>query len=197
MILATRMQDLHARLAKGSHNNSKPPSGDGLAGKTTSLRRWSGKKPGGQIGHRGETLRLVVTLDVVQHRPAGFPPRCPVACNMGRGCVRSQCIWWSSCWCPTARVRKLLADLVGAVLSLGTLVEWVQVRRSRAKRPASHHRLGVHQPLGPRQAQETLSGRQEPPRVSSRNGRVLLAFFGRPAIVAGVSCLENSGRTAN
>jgi transposase len=68
--LTTQVQDLHARLAKDSHNSSKPPSSDGLARKTKSLRRRSGKKPGGQIGHRGETLRLVTTPDtVVHHRP--------------------------------------------------------------------------------------------------------------------------------
>jgi transposase len=68
--LRTQVQDLHARLAKDSHNSSKPPSSDGLARKTKSLRRRSGKKPGGQIGHRGDTLRLVTTPDtVVHHRP--------------------------------------------------------------------------------------------------------------------------------
>jgi hypothetical protein len=42
-----------------------------LGRKTKSLRRRSGKKPGGQIGHRGDTLRLVAIPDaVVQHRPA-------------------------------------------------------------------------------------------------------------------------------
>lgn len=69
--LTTQVQDLHARLAKDSHNSSKPPSSDGLARRTKSLRRRSGKKPGGQIGHRGETLRLVACPDtVVEHRPA-------------------------------------------------------------------------------------------------------------------------------
>src|SRR5260370_42084665 len=68
--LAARIQELEARLAKDSHNSSKPPSSDGLARKTKSLRRRSGKKPGGQLGHRGETLRLVATPDaVVEHRP--------------------------------------------------------------------------------------------------------------------------------
>src|SRR5215831_14555373 len=71
MVLAERVYELEARLAKDSHNSSKPPSSDGLARKTKSLRRRSGKKPGGQIGHPGQTLRLAVTPDaVVEHRPA-------------------------------------------------------------------------------------------------------------------------------
>lgn len=68
--LLARVRDLEARLGKDSHNSSKPPSSDGLACKTRSLRRRSGQKPGGQLGHRGETLRLVMTPDVVvEQRP--------------------------------------------------------------------------------------------------------------------------------
>src|SRR5258708_34115626 len=68
--LLERVQVLEGRLAKDSHNSSKPPSSDGLARKTRSLRRRSGKQPGGQIGHRGETLRLVATPNAVGgHRP--------------------------------------------------------------------------------------------------------------------------------
>lgn len=68
--LVLRVQELEARLAKDSHNSGKPPASDGLARKTKSLRRRSGKKPGGQLGHRGETLRLVATPDVVEeYRP--------------------------------------------------------------------------------------------------------------------------------
>src|SRR5215469_17270671 len=69
--LTTQLQELRARLAKDSHNSGKPPSSDGLARKTKRLRRRSGKKAGGQLGHRGDTLRLVATPDsVVEHRPA-------------------------------------------------------------------------------------------------------------------------------
>jgi transposase len=73
-LLAAQLQDVQARLAKDSRNSGKPPSSDGLGRtphKTTSLRTKSGKKAGGQLGHRGETLRLVATPDeVVEHRPA-------------------------------------------------------------------------------------------------------------------------------
>src|SRR6266481_2982417 len=70
-LLLERVQELEARLAKDSHNSGKPPSSDGLARRTKRLRKRSGRKPGGQIGHRGETLRLVAVPDVVvEHRPA-------------------------------------------------------------------------------------------------------------------------------
>src|SRR5260370_7703046 len=69
--LAARVLELEARLAKDRHNSSKPPSSDGLKRKTKSLRQRSGKQPGGQLGHRGETLRLVATPHpVAEHRPA-------------------------------------------------------------------------------------------------------------------------------
>jgi len=72
--LLERVQELEARLAKDSHNSSKPPSSDGLKRKTKSLRTKSGKNAGGQIGHRGETLHLVALPDkVVEHRLAHCP----------------------------------------------------------------------------------------------------------------------------
>jgi transposase len=73
--LVDQVRQLQARLAqatKDSHNSSKPPSSDPLGRKRPrSQRQKSGKKPGGQLGHRGETLRLVAVPDeVVAHRPA-------------------------------------------------------------------------------------------------------------------------------
>src|SRR6266571_9399942 len=63
--LSMRVQKLEGRVAKDSHNSSKPPSTDGYGRKTRSLRQKSGKKPGGQAGHRGRTLHLVETPDEV------------------------------------------------------------------------------------------------------------------------------------
>src|SRR5258707_2221242 len=74
--LEAQLHELQARLAKDSHNSSKPPSSDGLGRKTKSLRRRSGKKAGGQLGHRGETLRLVAVPDPEgEHRPSGCASR--------------------------------------------------------------------------------------------------------------------------
>ena len=59
--LLQRIQELEARLAKDSHNSSKPPSSDPPFKKPPprTLRQRSGKKPGGQKDHPGATLALV------------------------------------------------------------------------------------------------------------------------------------------
>ncbi len=59
--LLVRVQELEARLAKDSHNSSKPPSSDPPFKKPPprSLRGKSARKPGGQKGHPGATRTLV------------------------------------------------------------------------------------------------------------------------------------------
>jgi len=63
--------ELKRQLAASSRNSSKPPSADGLDKPAPkSLRGRSGRKPGGQLGREGRTLRQVERPDeVVVHEP--------------------------------------------------------------------------------------------------------------------------------
>jgi len=178
-LLLGRVGEVEARLAKDSHNSSKPPSSDPLGHKRVrSQRRRSGKKPGGQLGHRGETLHLVGTADeLVEHRPAvcttcqtpldemapvegyerrqvhelppvrllirehralhlrcltcqqvsigPFPAEAPSRAQYGPR-LRALAVYLvEQQLIPYARVRELLADLLGAHISAGTLIRWV------------------------------------------------------------------------
>jgi Family of unknown function (DUF6444) len=64
--------ELRRRLGQNSRNSSKPPSTDGLAKLAPqSLRRRSGRKPGGQPGHPGLRLEQVSSPgEVLRHEPA-------------------------------------------------------------------------------------------------------------------------------
>jgi transposase len=68
--MLARLGELEGRLAKDSHNSSKPPSSDGPARKRRRQRQASDKKAGGQAGHAGRTLLQVANPDeVARHRP--------------------------------------------------------------------------------------------------------------------------------
>jgi transposase len=183
--LAAHVQELEWRLAKDSHNSSKPPSSDGLARKPKSLRHKSGKKPGGQPGHRGHHLRLVGQPHIIiAHRPATcsscqavlstdawswverrqvheLPPlrltvtehqmahvRCP-ACGETTAAqapaearapaqygprLQALAVYLvQQQFVPYARTRDLLAEVFGAPLSVGTLVNLVQRAAERMR----------------------------------------------------------------
>lgn len=69
--LSEQVKQLQEQRAKDSHNSSLPPSSDRFVRQSTSrsLRTRSGKKPGGQPGHPGQTLQMSATPDEVISLP--------------------------------------------------------------------------------------------------------------------------------
>lgn len=66
--LRARVQELEARLKLNSQNSSKPPSSNLVRPVPKSLREKSGRRPGGQVGHAGHTLKRVEKADhIVTH----------------------------------------------------------------------------------------------------------------------------------
>jgi len=86
--ITTRLQALEARLAQNSQNSSKPPSSDPTdkKPKTTSQRRRTGRKPGGQPGHPGTTLQKVEKPDYIEH----YHPTCCPDCGTDLGQLESE-----------------------------------------------------------------------------------------------------------
>ena len=78
--LTARVSELEARVSKNSQNSSKPPSSDGDAKKTQSLRQPSGKKPGGQAGPPGQTLKRISDPDEIVASP--LPARCACGASL-------------------------------------------------------------------------------------------------------------------
>jgi transposase len=75
-LLSERISVLEAQLAKDSHNSHLPPSSDRFHRQPKSLRKKSGKKLGGQVGHAGNTLKLSPTPDQVIVHPVECCQHC-------------------------------------------------------------------------------------------------------------------------
>ena len=75
--LQENIKDLQRQLNMDSHNSSKPPSSDGYkkANKNRSLREKTGRKTGGQEGHKGVNMKLRHEPDEVNvHLPENVKP---------------------------------------------------------------------------------------------------------------------------
>ena len=78
--LNENIKDLREQLNKNSGNSSKPPSSDGFkkpVNKNRSLRKKSGKKPGGQKGHDGSYLTVLAEPDHTKDHLHSDCTNCP------------------------------------------------------------------------------------------------------------------------
>ena len=79
--LQKTIKDLKRQLNMDSHNSSKPPSSDGYkkANKNRSLREKTGRKTGGQKGHKGVNMKLPHEPDEVK---VHIPEKCKTCLNV-------------------------------------------------------------------------------------------------------------------
>ena len=81
--LKQTIKDLQRQLNMDSHNSSKPPSSDGYkkANKNRSLREKTGRKAGGQKGHKGVNMKLPHEPDEVKVHLPEKCKTCPYLCS--------------------------------------------------------------------------------------------------------------------
>jgi len=85
--LTEEIKELRRQLKLNSSNSSKPPSTDGFKkpNRNNSLRTKSGKKPGGQVGHKGANLSIPHEPDEVKQY---IPNKCK-GCPNFENCIAS------------------------------------------------------------------------------------------------------------
>ena len=90
--LERRVKELEGQLARNSSNSGQPPSSDGLSKPSPkSLRTPSGRQPGGQPGHPGQTLQRVKNPDHIEVHRLEACPQCG-----GRGLGREPALDYES-----------------------------------------------------------------------------------------------------
>jgi len=85
--LTRRIEKLETELKTNSSNSSKPPSSDGY-NKPKSSRKKSGKKVGGQPGHKGDGLKIERVADEIIEHKTGICSNCGADIS-GVACVCS------------------------------------------------------------------------------------------------------------
>ena len=167
--LRAENEELRGRLGTDSHNSSKPPSSDGPGSKPhpKSRREPSGRKPGGQPGHVGQTLRPVEPPDeIVVHAPI-----------MCRGC--GECLDTA----PVVRSeRRQVLDLPPVRLQVTEHQAETRQCAECGVETLGQFPTGVAAPVqyGPGVAGLAVYLNQEQLLPEERTCRVLAEVFGRP-----------------
>ena len=91
--LQVQVKTLQDQIAKNSRNSSKPPSSDGFNKPVPrSLRKRGKRKPGGQPGHPGQTLKQVEKPDHITVHPVEQCQHCgrSIADHPASNCEKRQ-----------------------------------------------------------------------------------------------------------
>jgi transposase len=171
-----RIAELEARLGMNSRNSSKPPSAEGLAKPAPrSLRRRSGRRPGGQKGHPGSTLQMVARPDEVVVRE-------PAAC---RGCGADLAS------CPRTGLERRQCFDVPPIMVKVTEHQLVERRCACGVRTAGTAPGGVDAPVqyGPRITAVILYLYVGQFLSKARTAQALAELFGTPVATGTVAAL--------
>jgi transposase len=88
---ATEIQKLRDQLAKNSRNSGKPPSSEGLKKlRRRNLRQKTGRRSGGQKGHKGRTLKMVDQPDHIRVHEVTSCPQCATDLQSVEPCRRER-----------------------------------------------------------------------------------------------------------
>ena len=88
---AAVIQSLRDQLGKNSRNSGRPPSSDGLKKpRTRSLRKKTGRRSGGQKGHKGHTLKMVDQPDHIRVHDVTSCPHCATDLQSVEPCRRER-----------------------------------------------------------------------------------------------------------
>ena len=129
--LRERIVELERSLGLNSKTSSKPPSSDGLKkeNRTRSLRKKSGKKPGGQKGNKGYTLEEVSEHQVIikecprcnQKVQGSFPKEVKAPVQYGERIRAIAAYLQNQHFLPEERLSEILSDVWDCSMSGKTI----------------------------------------------------------------------------
>ena len=121
--LQENIKELRRQLNMDSHNSSKPPSSDGYKkpNKARSLRKPTGRKPGGQKGHSGANMEVPHKPDELKKHHPNKCMTCPhfASCAANGKVIEHQSLKAVACPCGERKLKGEFPEEVKAYVQYG------------------------------------------------------------------------------